>query len=137
MQQQYLLQQPPTIEIPTLGSAARGASFASPTAFGASWGQVYTGIGLQARTRYTDEADDTISIGMGFGEPRKTVGAEITVAVLSLLGDDSLEQGGIRFKVYRILPEDFAVAVGIENAITASSVKFFAPNLARNNSSVK
>ncbi len=118
LQQQYLLREPPTLEVPTLGGAAApGSSSGSPTAFGASWGQAYAGVGFQARTRYTDDADGSISVGMGFGDARKTVGAEVTVAVLSLLGDDSFERGGISFKVHRILPEDFAVAVGIENAI--------------------
>lgn len=118
LQQQYLLPEPPITQVPTLGGAAApGSSAASPTAFGASWGQAYTGIGFQARTRYTEEADGSISIGMGFGDTRKTVGAEVTVSVLSLFGDDSFERGSINFKVHRLLPEDFAVAVGVENAI--------------------
>ena len=118
LQQQYLLTEPATLEVPTLGAAAApGSSSGSPTAFGASWGKTFAGIGFQGRTRYTDDADGSISVGMGFGDAQKSVGVEVTLAVLSLFGDDAFERGGFSFKVHRQLPENFAVALGIENAI--------------------
>jgi hypothetical protein len=116
---QYLLEVPETIEVPSLGAAASpGSSSGSPTAFGASWGRVFTGIGFQERTRYTDEADGSFSVGFGLGDAQKTVGVEVTASVLSLLGDDAFERGGISFKIHRILPNDFAIAAGVENFIT-------------------
>ncbi|MCT7949874.1 hypothetical protein NG798_08750 [Ancylothrix sp. C2] len=118
LRQQYLLTEPATLEVATLGAAAApGSSSGTPTAFGASWGRTFAGIGFQGRTRYTDDADGSISVGMGFGDAQKSVGVEVTLAVLSLLGDDAFERGGFSFKVHRQLPENFAVALGIENAI--------------------
>jgi hypothetical protein len=51
------------------------------------------------------------------GDAQKAVGVEVTAGVYSLFGDDSFQRGGISFKAHRQLPENFAVAVGVENAI--------------------
>lgn len=119
LQRQFLISpEPPTIEVARVtGGAAPGSSSGTPTGFGAGLGRVYGGFGFQARTRYTDEADGTMSFGFGAGNPRTAVGVETTVSVLSLLGNDAFERGGISFKVHRFLPNNFAIAAGVENAI--------------------
>lgn len=118
LQAEYLLTEPATIEVPIVGSVgAPGSSSGSPTAFGADWGRVFAGFGFQERTRYTDESDGSLSVGIGLGDAQRVVGVEVTAAALSLLGDDAFERGGISFKVHRLLPNDFAVAAGVENLI--------------------
>jgi hypothetical protein len=116
--QDLLLDEPKTLSIQRIESVvAPGASISTPIGFGASFGQVYGGFGFQSRTRFTNSSDGGLSVGIGLGEPRKIVGLDATVAVLSLFGDDSFERGAFSFKMHRLLPENFAVAVGFENAI--------------------
>ena len=118
LRQRFRLPEPGTLQVPTLGAVSTpGSSSGSPTAFGASWGRGFAGFGFQERTRYTNDADGSISLGIGLGDARKAVGVEVTAGVYSLFGDDSFERGGISFKLHRALPQNFAVAVGVENAI--------------------
>lgn len=133
LRQQWLLPLPPTtfvpIEPPTAtirrGGTTRvapGSSSISPTAFGPGFGHFFWGAGFQHRTRFTDSSDGTISTGFGLGNPRTTVGLQTTVTVLDLVSNRSyddgfMKRGSISFKLHRLLPNDFAVAVGVENAI--------------------
>jgi hypothetical protein len=133
LRQQWQLPLPPTtfvpIEPPTAtirrGGTTRvapGSSSISPTAFGPGFGQFFWGAGFQHRTRFTDSSDGTISTGFGLGNPRRTVGLQTTVTVLDLVDNRSyddgfMKRGSISFKLHRILPNNFAVAAGIENAI--------------------
>ncbi|MCT7985519.1 hypothetical protein NG796_19785 [Laspinema sp. A4] len=118
LQNQYLLPEPATLVVPTAGgSSAPGVSIGTPTAFGANWGRVYTGFGYQARTRYTTETDGTLALGFGLGNSRENVGLEVSLVVSDLI-DETLADGGVSFKVHRLLPNNFAVAAGIEYALS-------------------
>ncbi|HEY9852447.1 MAG TPA: hypothetical protein V6D28_23445 [Leptolyngbyaceae cyanobacterium] len=86
----------------------------SPSAYGKSWGNLSAGFGFQERTRFTREADGVFGIGIGLGDARKAVGLDIGVTITDL---DTAEDGTVSFKLHRQLPNDFAVAVGVLNAI--------------------
>lgn len=86
----------------------------SPSAYGKSWGNLSVGFGFQERTRFTQEADGVFGIGIGLGDARKAIGLDIGVTITDL---DTAEDGTISFKLHRQLPHDFAVAVGVLNAI--------------------
>lgn len=86
----------------------------TPSGYGKSWGNLSAGLGLQTRTRYTDRADGILGIGFGLGESSKYIGLDIGVTVSDL---DTLEDGTISLKLHRLLPNDLAVAVGVQNAI--------------------
>ncbi len=113
----------PVVLMPsTLGAAASpGSSSGSPTAFGADFGSVFTGASFQERTRFTSSSDGAVSAGFGLGNATKAVGLEIAVSVLDLTsrgGDDrAFDRGSVSFKLHRRLPNNFAVAVGYENAL--------------------
>ncbi|AOC53704.1 hypothetical protein amyaer_2997 [Microcystis aeruginosa NIES-2481] len=91
-------------------------SISTPSAFGATFGQIFGGFGFQSRTRFTNEADGGLALGGGLGDPQKIVGLDVTLAILSLF-DDNAGRGSFSFKIHRSLPESFAVALGFENAI--------------------
>jgi len=91
-------------------------SISTPSAFGATFGQIFGGFGFQSRTRFTNQADGGLALGVGLGEPQKIVGLDVTLAILSLFGDNA-GRGSFSFKIHRSLPEGFAVALGFENAI--------------------
>ncbi len=91
-------------------------SISTPSAFGANFGQIFGGFGFQSRTRFTNQADGGLALGGGLGDPQKIVGLDVTLAILSLFGDNA-GRGSFSFKIHRSLPEGFAVALGFENAI--------------------
>lgn len=124
LRQQLLLPLPPVRQAPPLETVpAPGSSALSPTAFGASFGQAFVGAAFQARTRFTNSSDGTIAAGFGLGDARKAAGLQVSVTVLNLFnnregGDDSaFNRGSISFKLHRLISNDLAVAVGVENAL--------------------
>ncbi len=86
----------------------------SPSAYGKSWGNLSAGFGFQERTRFTQQADGVFGIGIGLGDARNAVGLDIGITITDL---DTAEDGTISFKLHRQLPNDFAVAVGVLNAV--------------------
>ena len=95
--------------------AAPGIAFGSPTAFGAGWGQAFAGIGGQTVTNGPDDVDGSALLGFGMGDPRRFVGIEAAMNIISLkesFGDD----GNWNFKMHRTLPFRAAVAIGVEDS---------------------
>lgn len=97
--------------------ASPGVTVINPSAYGASWRNAGIGLGLQERTRFSEQSDGVAGIGVGFGNPRQNVGLEVGVVIADLV-DDTFEDGAINLKLHRRLPKDFAVAVGVQGAIT-------------------
>lgn len=117
LRQDFLIEEPKTLSVKLAEVVvAPGASISTPIGFGASFGQIFGGFGFQSRTRFTNEADGGFALGVGLGEPQKIVGLDVTMAILSLFGDNA-GRGSFSFKIHRSLPEGFAVALGFENAI--------------------
>ncbi|WP_155968209.1 hypothetical protein [Kamptonema formosum] len=96
--------------------ASPSVTSVTPSAYGKSWGSAGVGVGFQGRTRYTDKSDGAIAYGMGFGDSREAVGLDVGVTVFNL-SDSFGDRGGVSFKLHRALPDDFAVALGWQNAI--------------------
>ncbi len=94
---------------------APGTSSNTPTAYGGRFGTVGVGLSYQDRTRYTEKADGTAGVVMSFGNPQTVVGFDVGVSALDL--SDYGDRGSFNFKVHRALPNDLAVAVGLENAL--------------------
>lgn len=101
----------------TAPRGAPGIAFGSPVAFGAQWGDLYAGLGGQTREKTVannDSVDGSLALGFGLGDARESVGLDTTVGVISLtegLGDD----GNVSFKLHASLPNQSAIAVGLEN----------------------
>lgn len=87
----------------------------TPSAYGKSWRQASVGFGFQHRTRFTDLVDGAFGVGIGFGDARKYVGLDVGLTMTDL---DNFERGIISFKLHRRLPNLFAVAVGVNDAIS-------------------
>ncbi|QIZ69712.1 hypothetical protein [Oxynema aestuarii] len=94
---------------------APGTSSNTPTAYGGSLGSVGVGFSYQERTRYTDKNDGTAGLVFSLGNPQTAVGFDVGVTLLDL--SDWGDRGSFNFKLHKALPQDFAVAVGIENAL--------------------
>lgn len=108
--------QPPAVELPARGRfTAPAAAIGIPTGFGADYGDVFLGGGIQARTRYSEKMDGGGVIGLGLGSARRNLGVEIAMAQFGTMR--SCCRGGLSFKVHRMLPGAASIAVGWENAI--------------------
>ncbi|GCE59607.1 hypothetical protein [Microcystis aeruginosa] len=117
LRQDFLIEEPKTLSAKLAEFVvAPSASISIPIGFGANFGQIFGGFGFQSRTRFTNQADGGLALGVGLGEPQKIVGLDVTLAILSLFGDNA-GRGSFSFKIHRSLPEGFAVALGFENAI--------------------
>lgn len=92
---------------------APGATFGVPSAYGAAWGEGYAHL-----TYANQEGDDdgSLGLGLGFGDPRDSIGVEVGVGIISLT-DDFGDRGVVGFKVHRLLDSKTGVAVGWSNPI--------------------
>ncbi|WP_242021909.1 S-layer homology domain-containing protein [Microcoleus sp. FACHB-831] len=91
------------------------SSLSTPTGFGADRNAIYVGGTYQGRTRYTGKSDGAVAAGLGVGDARKALGFEATVTSYSTFRTGFGKNGGVSFKVHRLLPSDIGVAVGVEN----------------------
>ncbi|MEQ9359301.1 MAG: S-layer homology domain-containing protein [Coleofasciculus chthonoplastes F2-STO-03] len=115
LRRQYLLPAPPVEE--QLRRIVRGgSSINTPTAFGAQTGNIFFGATYQEQVRFFDEDDGAVVVGFGVGDAKKIVALETAVSIYDLFGD-TFEDGGVSFKLHRLIGDDLAVAVGVENAI--------------------
>ncbi|MEM7590690.1 MAG: hypothetical protein AAF383_04085 [Cyanobacteria bacterium P01_A01_bin.83] len=96
--------------------ASPSVTIINPSAYGAAWGNAGIGVGFQERARFTDESDGVIGIGFGLGNPRKNVGAQVGISLVDV--SDPFRDGAINLKLHRRLPEDFAIAVGVQGLAT-------------------
>jgi hypothetical protein len=97
------------------GTAA--ASFGSPLAYGASWGNV--GVGFFGQTLGNTE-DGGLGFLMGLGDAKKAVGLEASMTLSSLLDDQGGDggfgdNGSFSLKAHTALPGGAAFAVGVSN----------------------
>ncbi|MEM8642829.1 MAG: hypothetical protein AAGG51_29030 [Cyanobacteria bacterium P01_G01_bin.54] len=94
-------------------AAAPGVTVITPSAYGASQGTVSLGLGFQARTRFTEQADGVLGIKLGLGEPQKHIGAEVGLVFVDL---DDPGEGFLTLKLHKQLPGQLNLAVGVTGA---------------------
>ncbi len=94
-----------------------GITIMIPSGYGAGWGSAGFGLGLQERTRFTNQGDGVAGFGMGFGNPRENIGLTVGVTVTDLWGD-TFQDGSVSLKLHRQLPNDFGIAAGVQGALT-------------------
>ncbi len=124
--------QVPEIVAATATSTFPVGGLGTPTAFGANWGDFFLGAGYQGETRpnlfppgavTTTKGPETFaySVGLGLGDARNFLGLETVATTYNRSGagnPGSFENGGISFKLHKLLGDNFAIAAGYENAVT-------------------
>ena len=106
--------QPKLVPLQRRFAVSPSITILTPSAYGKSWGSASVGLGFQAAKRFQNGADGAFGVGFGLGDARKAVGLDVGVSVFDLSG---FERGAVSFKLHRLLPEDFAIAAGVKNAI--------------------
>ncbi|MBN4076847.1 hypothetical protein JYT48_01065 [Mariprofundus ferrooxydans] len=102
------------------------SSLGTPIAYGASWGQMFVGVGATDRRRNQSSADGSAVFGFGLGDPEKYIGLETDVSIISLTSrnrDNIGDSGSVSFKLHRWLPNYTGIAIGVENAATWGTAK--------------
>ncbi len=96
------------------GRSSPGVSASSPLAFGPNWRDVFAGIGYQSETRYGGDDDASASFGLGLGDNQRAIGLEVVITSLSTVRTGLFERTLVGFKAHRQLPNNAAIAVGVE-----------------------
>ncbi|MDJ0596429.1 MAG: hypothetical protein QNJ72_41725 [Pleurocapsa sp. MO_226.B13] len=96
--------------------ASPSITIINPSAYGASWRTFGIGFGFQERARFTNEGDGVIGLGFGLGNPQKNLGAQIGISLVDV--SSPFSDGAVNLKLHRRLPQDFAVAFGVQGITT-------------------
>jgi len=99
---------------PGEAAAVPAVAFGIPTGFGADWRDVFAAVGVQSGLRYDrDFVDGVVFAGIGLGNAQRTVGAEVTLAIIDLVGETFKDQT-LSVKIHRRIGA-WSFAGGIEN----------------------
>ncbi|WP_373547904.1 S-layer homology domain-containing protein [Chamaesiphon sp.] len=103
----------------------------TPSAFGASWGNVFVGTSYQSSTRAAlylnppntgqSRNDGAVYLGVGLGDARNFLGLETVATSYSTANSGLLKAGSLSFKLHKQFGDNFAIAGGYENAIPWSN----------------
>ncbi len=90
----------------------------APVAFGARWGTFGAGVYGQTCDCNTDDADGSLGVAFGLGDPDKYAALEVSAVAASLFGDKGAsdgfgEAGSIGLKLHTNLPGFASFAVGV------------------------
>ncbi len=112
------LQHPTSRLAANVSRVAPGNSSSSPSAFGASLGEAFVGASYQNQERGSTLDDGAVVAGFGLGDPNDYVGLELAVTSFSTVRSGFGKRGGLSVKLDRVLPHQWGVAVGYEDAAT-------------------
>lgn len=107
----------PVVKEPPLPHVIPAMSANSPTAWGAGFGDFFLGGSLAARARYVSAVDGSIGGGFGLGDPSKYVALEVDLISFSTFRSGFGNRLAIDLKLHRLLPDNFAIAIGREGAV--------------------
>lgn len=102
-----------SLDISQASPATPGSTLGVPSAYGAGWGDAFAGFSGALTNNNEDVA---ASVGMGFGDPRKSVGFEVGLGLAGLTGDNT-GAGLIGFKLHRAVGKSTRVALGWSNPV--------------------
>lgn len=99
-------------------ASSPGIAFGSPVGFGMDYGQLAISIGgatvPKSQQASIGKADGSMSLGAGLGDAKKYLGLEVTANLISLRGGFA-EDGSLNTKLHFSLPQQSAMALGVEN----------------------
>jgi hypothetical protein len=109
------------IKCPCYGSLSPGMTIFNPAGYGADNNTIFLSGSYQNRTRFTNTSDGELGIGIGLGDARNAIGAEISYTIDSFGRSQGFGSGGFNAKIHKAFSDDFSVALGWNRF---ASVKF-------------
>jgi hypothetical protein len=100
------------IRCPCYGPLNPALTFANPSGFGSDNNTLFLSGSYQNRTRFTNQSDGEIGFGVGLGDARNSIGAELSYSLNSFNSNSSFGSGGFNVKLHKLLDEDLGVAIG-------------------------
>jgi hypothetical protein len=96
-----------------------GTTFGTPTGYGANWRQAFVGGSGALDFGGAGRTDGSFSVGAGFGDSVKSLGAEVSMSVTSVSAGDFGDSGSFGLKLHKIIPNTggLGLAVGWSNAL--------------------
>jgi hypothetical protein len=112
---------------PDFGNEFEGSpaiTISNPSGFGADNFRGFVNFSFQSETRYTDEADGSMGIGIGLGDARENVGFQLSYTIASFGGSRDFGTGGFNAKLHRQFGDGWSAALGWEGFATTGDVDF-------------
>jgi hypothetical protein len=100
------------IRCPCYGSLSPGLTIFNPAGFGADNNTLFLSGSYQSRIRGQDVSDGELGIGLGLGDARNAIGAEISYSINSFGRSQGFGSGGFNVKLHKRLDDDLSVAIG-------------------------
>jgi hypothetical protein len=100
------------IRCPCYGTLSPGMTIFNPAGFGADNNTLFLSGSYQNRTRFTNDSDGELGIGIGLGDARSAVGLELSYSINSFGRSQGFGSGGFNAKLHKQLDDDFSVALG-------------------------
>lgn len=122
LRNKYLLPKPDSASYPTFYRAVPAITVLSPSGYGAEAGEVFGGMGFQARTRYTHQVDGAVAVGFGIGNASRNVGFETDLISYGTIRSGFMRHVAVSFKLSRLLSRSAGIAAGFENAFHSSGI---------------
>lgn len=92
--------------------SAPALTIANPAGFGVDGGTFFISGTFQEDTRYSEEADGAVGIGIGLGDARRAVGVELSYTVASFGGNRNFGTGGFNARIHRRFSDSLSASVG-------------------------
>ncbi len=103
--------------------ASPSLTIVNPAGYGADNNTGYVAATLQSRTRYTNDADGGLVVGVGLGNARKNIGVELSYTTASFGSSRDFGAGGFNVKLHRQFSDDFSVAAGWNGIINVGGFR--------------
>lgn len=108
-------------------AATAGGSLGSPMAFGPAWRTGGVGVSGMTVDAPDQDVDGSLGLSTGFGNADKYAGLAVSIGTASLTkknGDSFGEAGSMGFQLFKTLPGNAAMAVGVTGAAAWGSKSF-------------
>jgi len=95
-------------------AALPGSSLGAPTGLVSGWGSAFVAFGGLANTSSSDRTDGSLAVGMGLGDPIKSIGSVVSLSVGSVAPDGGFgERGALGVSVGKFfVGPQLGVAIG-------------------------
>ncbi|MGJ3247579.1 MAG: S-layer homology domain-containing protein [Elainellaceae cyanobacterium] len=101
-----------TSSIRPFDRSAPALTIANPAGFGVDGGTVFISGTFQEDTRYSEEADGAVGIGIGLGDARRAVGVELSYTIASFGSNRNFGTGGFNARIHRRFSDSLSASVG-------------------------